>query len=57
MSIDWRAATLKVNDATYAAWNAHDAEAVAALFADDTTTRESGRDDVVRGPHTPYGPS
>ena len=49
MSIDWRAATLTVNDATYAAWNAHDPDAVAAVFADDAVTRESGRDDVVRG--------
>src|SRR5687767_7114797 len=49
MSIDWRAATLKVNDATYAAWNAHDPDAVAAVFARDAVTRESGRDDVVHG--------
>src|SRR5512144_3253847 len=43
MSIDWRAATLKVNDATYAAWNAHDPDAVAAVFAADAVTRESVR--------------
>ena len=49
MSIDWRAATLKVNDATYASWNAHDPGAVAAVFAEDAVMRESGRDDVVRG--------
>jgi hypothetical protein len=30
--IDHRARTLEVNDATYAAWNAHDADAVAAVF-------------------------
>jgi len=30
---DLRARTLEVNDATYAAWNAHDPDAVAADFA------------------------
>jgi steroid delta-isomerase-like uncharacterized protein len=49
MSIDWRAATLAANDATYAAWNAHDPDAVAAVFADDAVTRESGRPDEHRG--------
>jgi hypothetical protein len=28
-----RAHTIRINDATYAAWNAHDADAVAAIFA------------------------
>jgi steroid delta-isomerase-like uncharacterized protein len=44
-----RAATLAVNDATYAAWNAHDAEAVAAVFAEDAVLREAGRPDATRG--------
>lgn len=46
---DLRRATLAVNDATYAAWNAHDPDAVAAVFAPDATLREAGRPDVVRG--------
>ena len=49
MPIDWRAATLAANDATYAAWNAHDPDAVARVFADDAVTRESGRPDEIRG--------
>jgi uncharacterized protein (TIGR02246 family) len=44
-----RAATLEVNDATYVAWNAHDAEAVAAVFAEDAVLREAGRDGEIRG--------
>jgi len=39
---DHRARTLEVNDATYAAWNAHDATAVAAVFAEDAVLREIG---------------
>lgn len=46
---DLRIQTLGVNDATYAAWNAHDADAVAAVFADDAILREAGRPDVLRG--------
>ena len=49
MPIDWRARTHEVNDATYAAWNAHDADAVAAVFAENAVTRESGRPDEQRG--------
>src|SRR6185436_19203103 len=49
MPIDWRAATLAANDATYAAWNAHDPDAVARVFADDAVTRESGRPEELRG--------
>ncbi|MEO8604963.1 MAG: ester cyclase [bacterium] len=51
---DHRARTLAVNDATYAAWNAHDADAVAAVFAEDPVVREivgageSGGRDAVR---------
>lgn len=37
-----RAHTLRVNDATYAAWNAHDADAIAAVFAPDAVLREAG---------------
>lgn len=40
--IDYRARTIEVNDATYAAWNAHDADAVAAVFAEDAVIREIG---------------
>ena len=39
---DHRAQTLAVNDATYAAWNAHDPDAVAAVFAEDAVVREVG---------------
>jgi steroid delta-isomerase-like uncharacterized protein len=44
-----RTATLAVNDATYAAWNAHDADAVAAVFAEDAVLREAGRPAEARG--------
>jgi steroid delta-isomerase-like uncharacterized protein len=46
---DHRARTLAVNDATYAAWNAHDADGVAAVFAQDAVLREAGSTDEVRG--------
>jgi uncharacterized protein (TIGR02246 family) len=46
-----RAQTFAVNDATYVAWNAHDAEAVAAVFAVDAVLREAGRSDETRGRH------
>ena len=46
---DYRARTLEVNERTYQAWNAHDADAVAAVFADDAVVREVGRDEVARG--------
>ena len=39
---DWEAVTRRVSDATYDAWNAHDAEAVAAVFAADARTRDAG---------------
>ncbi len=52
--MDWKAQTLKISDATYAAWNAQDARAVAAVFAEDAVTREaagglelSGREGVL----------
>jgi len=47
--MDIRARTLEVNDATYAAWNAHDADAVAAVFAEDAVVREAGTDAETRG--------
>jgi len=49
MAIDVRARTLDVNDRTYAAWNAHDPDAVAAVFAEDAVLREAGRSEEVRG--------
>jgi steroid delta-isomerase-like uncharacterized protein len=42
MATDYRSRTLEVNDRTYAGWNAHDPDAVAAVFADDATVREAG---------------
>jgi steroid delta-isomerase-like uncharacterized protein len=39
---DWQRRTLEVNDRTYAAWNAHDPDAVAAVFAEDAVVREVG---------------
>jgi steroid delta-isomerase-like uncharacterized protein len=47
--IDLRARTLEVNDATYAAWNAHDPDAVAAVFAENAVLSEVGRPGDVRG--------
>ena len=38
-----------MNEATYAAWNAHDPDAVAAVFAEDAVTRDAGSDDVSVG--------
>jgi steroid delta-isomerase-like uncharacterized protein len=46
---DWRARTLEVNDATYAAWNAHDPDAVAGVFAPDAVLIEAGRPEPFRG--------
>lgn len=46
---DHRRRTLAVNDATYAAWNAHDADAVAAVFAEDAVVREVGGAGESRG--------
>ena len=47
--IDMQQRTHAVNDATYAAWNAHDADAVAAVFAEDAVLIEAGSPDVLRG--------
>ena len=41
--------TLRINDATYAAWNAHDADAVATIFAEDAVLREAGSGMEHRG--------
>ena len=46
---DLRTQTLSANDATYAAWNAHDPDAVAAVFAVDATLRDVGQPEVLRG--------
>ena len=40
---------VEANRATFAAWNAHDPEAVAALFAPDAVIRDVGSRDVLRG--------
>jgi len=37
-----RSAIDAANEATCAAWNAHDADAVAAVFADDAVVVDSG---------------
>lgn len=47
--LDMDARTRAVNDATYSAWNAHDPDAVAAVFAEDAVLREAGSPDVLHG--------
>ena len=47
--MDLRAQIQAANDATYAAWNAHDADAVAAVFAEDAVLREAGRPVEIQG--------
>jgi steroid delta-isomerase-like uncharacterized protein len=37
------------NRATFAAWNAHDPDAVAAVFAEDATIRDVGSPEPVQG--------
>ena len=46
---DYRKCTQDVNDRTYAAWNAHDADAVAAVFSEDAVVREAGSPTESRG--------
>jgi len=46
---DHRTQTLAVNEATYTAWNAHDPDAVAAIFAEDAVVREVGNPLEARG--------
>jgi steroid delta-isomerase-like uncharacterized protein len=40
---------VEANRAGFAAWNAHDPDAVAALFAEDATIRDVGSPDPVHG--------
>jgi uncharacterized protein (TIGR02246 family) len=47
--LDFRSRTLEVNDATYAAWKTHDADAVSAVFAEDAVIREVGGAGESRG--------
>lgn len=47
--LEHRTRTLGVNDATYAAWNAHDPDAVAAVFAEEATVREVGNPIEAQG--------
>lgn len=47
--IDYKVCTQDVNDRTYAAWNAHDADAVAAVFAQDCVVREAGSPVEIHG--------
>jgi steroid delta-isomerase-like uncharacterized protein len=47
--VDMGARTIEVNDLTYAAWNAHDPDGVAAVFAEDAVTRDAGSPTVDRG--------
>ena len=44
-----REAVLAANDATYAAWNARDADAVAAIFAADAVALDVGRLEPIEG--------
>lgn len=46
---DLHTQTLTVNDDTYAAWNAHDADAIARVFAEDAVLREAGRPVEIHG--------
>ena len=46
---DHRQQALEANERTYAAWNAHDADAVAAVFAVDATVHENGGTVVICG--------
>jgi steroid delta-isomerase-like uncharacterized protein len=47
--VDYRAHTQEINDRTYAAWNAHDPDGVAALFAPDAVVHEVGSPIEARG--------
>ena len=40
---------LEANRATFAAWNAHNPDAVAAVFASDAVIRDVGSPDLLRG--------
>lgn len=41
--------TARINDLTYAAWNAHDADAVVSIFAEDAVMREPNSGIEYRG--------
>ena len=47
--MDLRALIRRANDDTYAAWNAHDADAVAAVFAPDAEIVDIASGTVTRG--------
>jgi SnoaL-like domain len=47
---------LSANDATYEAWNAHDPDAVAAVFAEDAELRDAGNPEPVLGRDAIGGP-
>jgi steroid delta-isomerase-like uncharacterized protein len=47
--VDTRARIRRANDDTYAAWNAHDADAVAAVFAPDAEIVDVASGAVTRG--------
>ena len=47
--MDMRARIQQANDATYAAWNAHDADAVAGIFAIDAEVVDVASGTVTRG--------
>ncbi len=47
--VDMRARIRQANDDTYAAWNAHDADAVAAVFAPDAEIVDVASGTVTRG--------
>ena len=47
--IELRAHTQSINDATYAAWNAHDPDSVAAVFAENALLREVGQPEPIAG--------
>jgi steroid delta-isomerase-like uncharacterized protein len=40
---------VEANRATFAAWNAHDPDAVAAIFAPEAVIRDVGNPDLLRG--------
>jgi steroid delta-isomerase-like uncharacterized protein len=46
-----RAHIQAANDATYAAWNAHDPDAVAAIFAEQAEMIDTGNPEPIRGRH------
>ena len=46
---DIRAHTRRINDLTYTAWNAHDPDLVASIFAEDTVVHEAGNPNDSRG--------